>query len=192
MPPPRPRHPGRRHPGLGHSVSRPSRWSPQRRLPRGAAPGYALLLALVATGVLLLLSLTLHGMAMQERLQVGALEREQREEDLLASGAHQLLAALNGPHRCLLTLPLARWEAEGAACASPAAVAALKQARVMGVGVRLLDWQPGVDGQTAHLALQLEAGPRRGARQGRYKVLLEGSPVQAAELGPRLLGGAQS
>lgn len=164
---------------------------PPRPSPRTAAPGYALPLAVGATGVLLLLSLTLHGMAMQERLQVGAQERVQREEDLLASGAHQLLAALNGPHRCLLTLPLSRWEVDGSACASPAEVAALKQAQVLGVPVRLQTWQPGLDGQTAQLALRLEAGPGRGARQGRYGVQLVGSPVQVGVLGPKLLGGAQ-
>lgn len=164
---------------------------PPRPRPRTADPGYILPLTVGATGVLLLLSLTLHGMAMQERLQAGALERVQREEDLLASGAHQLLAGLNGPHRCLLTLPLARWDVDGAVCASPAEVASMKQRQVIGVPVRLLTWQPGLDGQTAQLALQLEAGPGRGARQGRYGVQLVGSPVQVGVLGPKLLGGTQ-
>jgi hypothetical protein len=43
-----------------------------------------------------------------------------------------------------------------------------------------------VDGQTAQLTLQLQAG-----RKARYGVRLVGNPVQVAQLGPRLLGGAQ-
>jgi len=129
------------------------------------------------------MSLTLHGMAMQERLQVGARERQQREDDLLASAAHQLLAALNASHPCLLALPLAQWEQQGAVCATPAAVAALKTTQVMAAPVKLLAWQPGGNGQTAQLALQLEAG-----RKARYGVRLEGSPPSGAVLGPPLLG----
>ena len=166
-------------------------------LPRQAQAAYAMPLAMGATGVLLLLSLTLHGMAMQERLQVGALERQGREEDLLASGAHQLLAALNGAHRCLLPLPLANWEGSGASCASPAALGALKQAEVLGTPVRLVAWQPRNDGQGAVLELALEAGGQAGgsARRGRFAVRFTGpaTPTQsgpgAGELGPRLLGG---
>ncbi|MGA1304878.1 MAG: hypothetical protein ACO3ZD_12625, partial [Cyanobium sp.] len=152
------------------------------RLPRAAAPGYAMPVAVGASGVLLLLSFTLHGMAMQERLQVGAMERKQREDDLLASAAHQLLAALNASHPCLLALPLAQWEQQGAACASPAAVAALTTTQVMAAPVKLLAWQPGGNGQTAQMALQLEA-----RRKARYGVRLEGSPPRAV-LGPPLLG----
>ena len=165
----------------------PRRISPLRR-PRAAAPGYAMPLAVGASGVLLLMSLTLHGMAMQERLQVGARERQQREEDLLLSAAHQLLAALNASHRCLLALPMAQWEQQGAACATPAAVAALKNAQVMARPVRVLAWQPGGNGQTAQLALQLEPGNSQPKRKGRYGVRLTGSPPQGAQLGPPLLG----
>jgi len=174
MPPPRPR-PVRR-------------WMQPRR-PRDAAPGYAMPLAVAASGVLMLLSLTLHGMAMQERLQVGARERVQREEDLLASAAHQLLATLNASHPCLLGLPLAQWE--GASCASPAAVVALKKPQVLAVPVKVLAWQPGGNGQAGYLAVRLEPAPGRAAREGRFGVLLAGNPIQVAQLGPRLLGGAQ-
>jgi hypothetical protein len=140
-------------------------------------------LAVGASGVLLLMSFTLHGMAMQEQLQVGARERQQREEDLLVSAAHQLLAALNASHPCLLTLPLEQWEVAGAACATPAAVAALRTAQVMARPVQLLAWQPGGNGQSGQLALQLEEG-----RKVRYGVRLVGSPPRGAELGPPLLG----
>ncbi|MEB3325095.1 MAG: hypothetical protein VKM17_07130, partial [Cyanobacteriota bacterium] len=162
--------------------------APLRRPHPAAAPGYAMPLAVGVSGVLLLMSFTLHGMAMQERVQVGARERQQREEDLLASAAHQLLAALNRSHACLLPLPLAHWELKGGACASPAAVAALKAPQVMEVPVQLLVWQPGGDGQTVQLTVQLKGAPGQAARRGRYGVRLKGSPPLGAELGPRLLG----
>jgi hypothetical protein len=123
---------------------------------------------------------------MQERLQEGAMERQQREEDLLASAAHQLLALLNSSHRCLLNQPLAQWEVAGTTCATPAAVAALKNAQVMDRPVQLVAWQPGGNGQPGQLALQLEAG-----RQARYGVMLAAAPSEGAQLGPKLLGGLQ-
>lgn len=155
-----------------------------------AAPAYAMPLAAGATGLLLMLSLALQGVAMQERLQVGAMEKLRHEEDVLASAAHQLLAALNGPHRCLLHLPLARWEAEGGACASPATVAALKRGEVWMVPVRLVAWEPQVGQQRAHLELALEGGPGRSARLGRFGARLAVEPPQALELRSRSLVGA--
>ncbi|MFN9545955.1 MAG: hypothetical protein ACK6AD_02625 [Cyanobacteriota bacterium] len=152
-------------------------------------PAYLLPLAAGAAGLLLLLGLSLQGLALQERLQVNALERLRREEDLLASAAHQLLATLNGSHRCLLPLPLARWEVEGAVCASPAALAALRRMEVWAVPVRLLTWQPGADGWSTEMELQLEAAPGRAARRGRYAAQLAGVPPQALDLRSRELGG---
>lgn len=146
-------------------------------------------LAAGAAGLLLLLSLALHGAAMQERHQLGALERLQLEEDLLASAAHQLLAALNGPHQCLLTLPLARWETAGGDCASPAAVAALKRAEVWAVPVRLLSWEPKPDGVSAALELALERGPGRGERRGRFGTRLKGVPPLAVDPAARGVAG---
>jgi hypothetical protein len=158
-----------------------------RRRPRSATPGFAMPLAIGASGLLLLGSFALHGVAMQESLAVGAMERQQREEDLLASAAHQLLALLNSSHRCLLNEPLAQWEVAGAACnTTPAAVAVLKNAQVMAKPVQLVAWQPGGNGQPGQLALQLEAG-----RQARYGVRLAAAPTEGAQLGPKLLGGVQ-
>ena len=158
-----------------------------RRRPGLAAPGYAMPLAIGASGLLLLGSFALHGIAMQESLAVGAMERQQREEDLLASAAHQLLALLNSSHRCLLNAPLAQWEVAGAACnTTPAAVADLKNSQVMAKPVQLVAWQPGGNGQPGQLALQLGAG-----RQARYGVMLAAAPTEGAQLGPKLLGGLQ-
>jgi hypothetical protein len=163
---------------------------PHHRLfkPPSRERAYVLPLATGAAGLLLLLGLTLHGMALQERLQVSALERLRREEDLLASAAHQLLAALNGPHRCLVGLPLARWELEGAACASPGALAALRRLEVWAVPVRLLAWQPAANG-TAELELQREKGEGHGPRRARFGTRLTGTPPQAIDPRARHLGG---
>ncbi|MEB3301746.1 MAG: hypothetical protein VKN56_07220 [Cyanobacteriota bacterium] len=157
---------------------------PQHRL-----PAYVMPLAVAGAGLLLLMSGALHSLAMQERLQLSALERLRREEDLLVSAAHQLLAALNGPHQCLQALPLARWEADGGACASVEEVAALRQSQVMAVPVRLLAWQPRADGLAAELELALAAAPGRGARRARFGLQLAGLPSQAVNLRPRFIGG---
>lgn len=159
-------------------------------LPRHRSHAYALPLAVVAAALLLLMSLALHGLALQERLQVSAFERLRREEDLLSSAAHQLLAALNGSHPCLLTLPLARWQTDGAVCASPAELAALQRAEVMAVPVRLLAWQPRSDGLAAEMELALEAAPGRGARRARFGAQLAGVPRQAMAVRSRISAGA--
>ena len=193
MPPPIPRHQRGASSPPGHSPL------PRRLVHRGGQrrsgsplrrePAYLMPLATGAAGLLLLLGLTLQGMALQERVQVGAQERLRREEDLLASAAHQLLAALNKTHRCLLNLPLARWESDGAACASPQALAALRRGVVWAVPVRLLAWRPGSDGWSAELELLLEAGEGRAARRGQFGARLAGTPLQAVDLQARDLGG---
>ena len=157
------------------------------RRPRPKEPGYVLLLAIGASGLLFLGSVSLHGVAMQERLQERASERLQRDEDLLASAAHKLLSALNNAHRCLLNETLTDWEAKGAGCnADSATVAALKIAQVMDTPVQVLAWQPGAKDQTMQVALQLNSG-----RQARYEVQLAATTSEGARLGPRLLGGGQ-
>ncbi|MFN9645744.1 MAG: hypothetical protein ACK6BG_11660 [Cyanobacteriota bacterium] len=160
--------------------------------PRGRRrrdPAHLMPLAAGGAGLLLLLGLTLQGLALQERAQVSAQERLRREEDLLISGAHQLLAALNSRHRCLLALPLARWgDAAGAGCASPEAQANLRRMVVWSAPVRLGAWQPGMDGQSAELELLLDGGAGRAERRGRFAVRLAGAPPQAVDLRSRGLG----
>jgi hypothetical protein len=166
------------------------RWAPAlARSGYRRDPAYLLPLATAAAGLLLLIGLSLQAMALQERAQVSALERLRREEDLLASAAHQLLASLNGIHPCLLALPLARWETDGAACASPQAAQALRRLEIWAVPVRLLAWRPGPDGLNAELELVLEAGEGRAPRRGQFGVRLAGSPPQASDLRARNLGG---
>jgi hypothetical protein len=193
MPPPLSRQP-RRQPAPPERSRLLRRWVPPRgprpsRSRVGQEPAYLMPLATGAAGLLLLLGLTLQAMALQERVQVSAQERLRREEDLLASAAHQLLAALNSTHRCLLHLPLARWESDGATCASAQALAALRRSAVWATPVRLLAWRPGMDGLSAELELLLEAETGRAARRGRFGARLAGVPPQAVDLRPRDLGG---
>jgi hypothetical protein len=145
-------------------------------------------LAAAGSGLLLLLGLTLQGLALQERAQLSARERLHQEEDLLVSGAHQLLAALNSRHRCLLALPLARWDAAGRDCASPEALAALRGMVVWSAPVRLGAWQPGTDGQSVELELLLEAGAGRAERRRQFGVRLAGVPPRAVDLRAHALG----
>lgn len=165
------------------------RLGPRSGLGPVGEPAQVMPLAIGAAALLLLMSLALHGLALQARLQGGALERLRREEDVLVSGAHRLVAALNGSHGCLLAVPLERWEVDGAACATPAVLATLRRAEVMTAPVVLLAWQPQPDGVTAVLELGLEPGPGRGARRGRFEVRLLGVPQQGVDLRTRFLTG---
>ncbi|MFM1799847.1 MAG: hypothetical protein RLZZ117_2125 [Cyanobacteriota bacterium] len=147
-------------------------------------------LAAVAASFLLLLGLSLQAMALQERARSGAHERLRREEDLLTTAAHLVVAALNGSHSCLLVLPLERWHAEEAACASPAVVETLTRLEVWSAPVQVLGWRPGADGGSAELEVQLAAGEGRAPRRGRFEVGLAGTPPQAVALRLRNWGGA--
>lgn len=164
------------------------RW-PRSRKTR--APAYMMPLSVGAVGLLLLQSLTVQSITQLEVLQVSAMERIGREEDLLASAAHQLLASLNGSQACLLGLPLDRWETEGGACASSVDLANLRELEIWEVPVRLLRWQPSADGTAAELELELAADSSRAARRGRFGVRLSGAPLQAVDPRPHALGGPQ-
>ncbi|MBM5816002.1 MAG: hypothetical protein FJ083_05270 [Cyanobacteria bacterium K_Offshore_surface_m2_239] len=148
-------------------------------------------LAAVAAGLLLLLALTMQALALQERAQTAALERLRREEDLLVSAAHHLLAVLNEAHPCLLALPQTQWATAGIACATPADVVSLTLLVVWSVPVRLLAWSPGADGESAQLDVQLVAGQGRAPRHGRFAVRLTGAPAQAVDLRSREPGGLE-
>ncbi len=170
------------------------RRSPPHRPPHAWSPqdsAYLMPLAAAAAGLLLLLGLTLQAMALQERAQTGALERLRREEDLLVSAAHQLLARLNDAHPCLLLLPQTRWSMEGTACSLPSEVESLTQLEVWSVPVRLLVWQPGADGGSAELAVQLVASQGHAPRRGRFAVRLTGTSPQAVDLRSLQAGGEE-
>ncbi|MEB3259024.1 MAG: hypothetical protein VKP63_00160 [Cyanobacteriota bacterium] len=150
---------------------------------------YLMPLAAVVSGCLLLLGLTVQAMALQERSRSSAMERLRREDDLLVSAAHQLLAVLNNTHPCLLSLPHTEWGLRATACASPPDVDSLTRLEVWSVPVRVQAWTPGADGGNAELTVQLQAGQGRAPRRGRFTVRLMGSPPQAVDL--RSLGAGE-
>ncbi|KEF41346.1 MAG: hypothetical protein ER33_11905 [Cyanobium sp. CACIAM 14] len=129
------------------------------------AQGFVLPLAMGASMVLLLGSLSAHTAGLQLRLQGVREQQQRRAEDRLSSAAQELLAELNRNHPCLLALPLERWNGEGLVCASAQALANLQAGRVLGASFRLVGWRP--DPTPAELLLELEGGacepPRRGA-----------------------------
>lgn len=78
--------------------------------PRPVADG-GFLLPLASTGALLLLlsSLSLQAMALQERSSLAAQQRRRLREDRLMSAAQLLVGRLQRRHRCLLTRPVQTW-----------------------------------------------------------------------------------
>ena len=141
---------------------------------RAREQGFVLPLAMGASLVLLLGSLSAHTVSLQARLQGIREQQQRRAEDRLASAGQQLLAELHRSHRCLLALPLPQWDVQGLACAPAPAIAALRQGQVLGGSYRLVAWRP--DLQPAELLLELAAGGGQPARQGAFTVQL--APAQ--------------
>ncbi len=141
---------------------------------RSREQGFVLPLAMGASLVLLLGSLSAHTASLQLRLQGIREQQQRRAEDRLASAGQQLLAELHRSHRCLLALPLPQWDVQGLACAPAQAIAALRQGQVLGVPYRLIAWRPEL--QPAELLLELAAGGGQPARQGAFAVQL--APAQ--------------
>jgi hypothetical protein len=143
------------------------------------ASGFVLPIALLASLMLMLGSLSLQTVSLQERLRLAGLLRQRQAEDQLVSAAQQLVAGLNSQQACLLSLPLEHWAAPGLACAG----AAMPLAPPAQAGpARLLQWRPGPD--AAELLLELPAGgERQPARRGAFRVALAPRPGPA---GPQL------
>lgn len=141
-------------------------------LQRPQASGFVLPIALLASLMLMLGSLSLQTVSLQERLRLAGLLRARQAEDLLVSAAQRLLAGLNSHQACLLSLPLEHWAAPGLACAGAAAPPPLP---VLAGAARLVQWRPGPD--AAELLLELPAaGARAPARRGAFRVALAPRP----------------
>ena len=146
------------------------------RLISGRRPqpsGFVLPIALLASLMLMLASLSLQSVGLQERLRLAGLLRQRQAEDALVSAAQELVASLNRGRACLLALPLEQWPAPGLACeGTPAAAWAPGGAAGP---VRLLRWRPGPE--LAELLLELPAdGARRQASRGAFRVALAVRP----------------
>ena len=141
---------------------------------RAREQGFVLPLAMGASLVLLLGSLSAHTVSLQARLQGIREQQQRRAEDRLASAGQQLLAELHRSHPCLLGVPLEHWDVQGLACAPAQAIAALRQGEVLGSSYRLVDWRPQL--QPAELLLELAAVGNEPSRQGAFAVQL--APAQ--------------
>ncbi len=149
---------------------------------RTRSAGFVLPLAMGASLVLLLGSLSAHTASLQNRVQGMREQQRSQAEDRLASAGQQLLAELNRSHPCLLDLPLERWGQQGLACAPAASQAALRAGQVLGASYRLIAWRP--QGQAAELLLELAPEGSQPARRGAFAVLLT-PPQPPAQLHPR-------
>jgi hypothetical protein len=137
---------------------------------RAREQGFVLPLAMGASMVLLLGSLSAHTVSLQARMQGIREQQQRRAEDRLASAGQQLLAELHRSHPCLLPLPLPQWDVQGLGCAPAPTIAALRQGQVLGSTYRLVAWRP--DLQPAELQLELDAAGGQPARRGAFAVQL--------------------
>ena len=139
--------------------------------------GFLLPLALCGALVMLLSSLSLSAMALQARQLQAAGRSRSQSEDQLASAAHQLAAALQGPYRCLLTQPSSAWLTSPLPSDCPAGLnpQALQRITVAGSSVLLRGWTPNGSGSGGVLWLQAgESGPEH-----RYALTLQ--PAQGLQ-----------
>ena len=141
---------------------------------RSGEQGFVLPLAMGASLVLLLGSLSAHTVSLQVRLQGIREQQQRRAEDRLASAGQQLLADLQRSHPCLLALPLEHWDSQGLACAPAQAIASIRAGQVLGSSYRLVDWRPQL--APAELLLELAAAGNEPTRQGAFAVQL--TPAQ--------------
>jgi hypothetical protein len=128
------------------------------RCPGGEA-GFLLPLSLSGALVLLLCSLSMQSLVLHTRQLHGAEASRRRSEDLLASRAHQLAAALQGPYSCLMPHPSSAWFSQPlpADCAASLDPEALRSRELWGQRVLLKEWRPSSAGG-GQFSLQQEDG----------------------------------
>jgi hypothetical protein len=156
------------------------------RHPFSAAAGFVLPVALAASLVLVLSSLSLQTTTLQTRSRLQSTQRLRHAEDALLSAAQKIVADLNQQHACLTVLPMAEWVTVGHVCADPHVQAGLRTGRVLESSYEVLDWQPlpaaGGAPRKAHLTLRIHRDDDAVHRQGVVSVSLWGSPPRANDI----------
>ena len=110
------------------------------RLPDPQQRGFALLLALTTSALLLLSSLSLQTLALHARQRSSQALATAQTHDAERSVAMAFQQHAFGAHACLLALPSSEWELPaGCPGANPAV---LQSGRVANRNWQLLDWQP--------------------------------------------------
>lgn len=108
------------------------RWLPAPKA--AASAGFLLPLASTASLVLVLSSLSLQAMVLQERRQVAVRQRLQAREDRLQAAAQAVVGSLQRRHRCLIALPQSAWVAQSeqaTGCAQAGELQALETGQLL-------------------------------------------------------------
>jgi len=148
-----------------------------RRLTRAAVNDAGLILPLACTTslILVLASLSLQSVILQQRLIQGQRLERQRQNDRLASAAHRMTSLLSGQRRCLAPFPSTQWPSIQAQqlCPDPAGSMPPEQAIRVIDGVELISWIPDVDQSGGQLQLKLVGA----ARQRQDRLILTPAPT---------------
>ena len=138
-----------------------------------AQAGFVLPLALSASAVLLLGSVSIYTLSLQGRLRLNVLRRRELAADQLRSAAQAFAAAARGPESCLLQWASMDWSAVFPEC-SRSDSSELTSGVVGESPWFLLDWQPSTN--SGQLTLQLADG-----RTGSFRLGFD--PIAPAVLG---------
>jgi len=161
-----------------------------------AEAGFLLPLASLASLVMLLGCLSMQSMTLQNAQRLAALSRLRQAEDSSMSAAQQLVAALQGQHRCLLPLALEQWTT--AACISAEQLQALARGEVNSTPYELVGWRPQANATLAtepaaeagaELLLELRPLDGQQALRSAFAVALQGNPAAVKDLRPLGLRG---
>jgi hypothetical protein len=127
-----------------------------------AERGFLLPLASSAALLLLLSSLSLQAMALQQRARLAAQQRQRGWDDRLMSAAQAFTGQLQRHHRCRLSLPASQWAAQP--CQPAGTPGGILEPAIVDAGIRLVAYcpDPGTPPQ-ATLVLELAelAPPQR-------------------------------
>ena len=138
-----------------------------------AQAGFVLPLALSASAVLLLGSVSIYTLSLQGRLRLNVLRRRELAADQLRSAAQAFAAAARGPESCLLQRPSLDWPGVVHDCAG-SDPSQLSAGVVGEMPWTLLDWKPSI--ASGQLSLQLADG-----RTGNFRLALD--PSETSVLG---------
>ena len=140
-----------------------------------APAGFVLPLALSASVVLLLGSVSIYTLSLQGRLRLNVLRRRELAADQLRSAAQAFAAAARGPESCLLQWASMDWSAVFPQC-SRSDSSELTSGVVGEISWFLLDWQPSTS--SGQLTLQLADG-----RTGSFRLGLDPIAPAVLEIG---------
>lgn len=145
--------------------------------------------------LLLLSCLSLQSLIRGRQLEGRGAWQRRQSDDLLASAAQRVAAALNHSQACLLTLPSSHWPAQtlNPGCGPSTNAAALQRLQLPDGAVKLVDWMPtpltpapasarGPVSAWGLLSLAEAERPAAEPVQRRYRLLLAGEPLRVVSI----------